>query len=84
MSIQKDWLKDMEIIIETDSKNAWSWVNNREDCPWNLSFHCNKLNNMLQILKIVTSVHKNSDTNFFANALAIEGSHLDGAWQSWT
>lgn len=33
MSIKKDWLKNMEIIIETDSKNAWSWINNREDYP---------------------------------------------------
>lgn len=38
MSLQQEWIKQMEIIIETDSKNALTWVNKKEECLWICGF----------------------------------------------
>lgn len=61
MSLQQDWLQQAEIIVESDSKNALVWVERKEECPWNLRFYCNKLNNILLILKNVSFVHNNRE-----------------------
>lgn len=84
MSVQKEWLKDMEIIVESDSKNALAWINKREECPWCLRFYCNKLHNLLLVLKNVTFIHKNREANHCADALAKTGSEGEGTWLLWT
>lgn len=61
MSLQQDWLQQAEIIVESDSKNALVWVERKEEYPWNLRFYCNKLNNILLILKNVSFVHNNRE-----------------------
>lgn len=50
MTLQQEWVKNLEIIVESDSKNAIAWVNKIEGCPWNLRFYYNKLQNILCIL----------------------------------
>lgn len=36
MSLQKEWIKEMEIMVESDSKNAITWAIKKEERPWNL------------------------------------------------
>lgn len=55
MSLQKEWLREKEIIVESDSKNALAWINRRDEYPWDLRFYCNKLYNILQVLKRLVS-----------------------------
>lgn len=59
MSRQQERIKNMEIILESDSKNGIAWVNRKEECPWNSPFLCNKLQNILLVLKNVSFVHRN-------------------------
>lgn len=77
-------MKEMEIIVESDSKkkSALVWVNRKDECPWNLRFYCNKLKNILLVLKHVSFFHRNREANFFAANLAKEGSRMEGMW--WT
>lgn len=51
MSLQQEWIRGMEIILESDSRNALAWVNKQEECPRDLRFYCNKMKNILLILK---------------------------------
>lgn len=83
MSIQQEWLKEIEIIIETVSRNALAWINRKEECPWKLRFHCNKLRNLLLLLKNVTFVHRNREANHFEDSLAKEGAEMEGTWSMW-
>lgn len=69
MSLQQDWLREMEIIIETDSKIAPAWINKEEEGPWNWRFHCNKLRNILLVLKNVIFTHRNREANYVADSL---------------
>lgn len=82
LSLQQNWIMEKEIIVESDSKNALSWVKKREECPWELTFFGNKLGNILKILK-VTFEHKNWKANDIADSLAKEGAHMEGRWIMW-
>lgn len=84
MSLQQDWMKEMEIIVEFDSKNALAWVNRKKQFPWSLRFFCNRLKNIILVLKQVSFIHKNREANFLADSLAKEGSQMEGMWPLWT
>lgn len=73
----------MEIILESDSKNALSWVNREEECPWKMRFYYNKLKNIMFVLQSVTFVHINRETNDTVDALAKEDSHSESPWLVW-
>lgn len=82
ISIEKDWLKEGSLIVESDSKVALTWV--RATFPWNLRFCCNKLTNLLYLLKNVTFIHRTRESNHFADNLAKEGASLEGLWVKWS
>lgn len=84
MSLQKEWIKNREIIIESDSENAIAWANKREESPWNLRFYCNKLQNILLILRNDVFIHKNREANQIADSLAKEGAQMGGNRFIWT
>lgn len=69
--------------MESDSKNALSWVSKKEECPRKLRFYGNKITNILLILKNVSFVHINREANDYPDALAKEGSHMEGTWITW-
>jgi ribonuclease HI len=69
---------DMNLIVESDSKNALAWVNNASLCPWGLRFVHNKLKNILMVLKKVLFIHICRESNQEADALAKRGSLLQG------
>jgi ribonuclease HI len=67
--LEYDWLRRDNIIIESDSKNALSWINKAGSCPWNLRFCYIKLRNILLLLKNVLFVHVNRESNNSADLL---------------
>jgi ribonuclease HI len=74
---------DMDLIVESDSKNALAWVNNASLCPWGLRFVHNKLKNILMVLKKVLFIHICRESNQEADALAKRGSLLQGRELAW-
>lgn len=84
MSLQKAWILEKDLIVESDSRNALSWVNNIETCPWNLRFFANKVKNMLVLLNSVSFVHRCREANDVADSLAKEGAQREGLWSIWT
>jgi len=80
LSKNKVWLQHGDILIESDLKNALSWMRNLNICPWELRFHCNKLSNILVELPKVSFVHVNQEANAIADVLAKEGSSMEGSW----
>lgn len=47
-----------QIVVESDSKNALSWVTNKQGCAWRLSFMFNKLKNIIKCKRGSTIVRK--------------------------
>lgn len=75
---------EKEIVIESDSENAFSRITRKEECPWSFRFYCNKLKNILLLLKGVSFEHRCRETNTLADSLAKEGSYREGTWLIWT
>lgn len=66
-------MREREIIIESNFKNALAWVKREEEWPWNVRFLYNNMKNILLILKGVIFEHKNREANDIADPLAKEG-----------
>lgn len=66
-----------EIVVESDSKNAVTWVNGKDKFPWNLRFFYNKMLNIIPKLRSVRFSHKNREVNEIADARA-KGAEMEG------
>lgn len=70
LSLEREWLKEGSIVVESDSKVALAWI--KSSCPWNLRFYSNKLRNLLWFLRNVTFNHKSRESNEIVDSLANE------------
>jgi ribonuclease HI len=38
LSLDREWLRKRDIIVESDSQNALARVHRKDSCPWNFRF----------------------------------------------
>ncbi|KAJ7942898.1 putative Aldehyde oxidase [Quillaja saponaria] len=63
----------VELIVESDSKNAISWITKEGSCPWKLESQYREMERDLQKLKGVEVMHTGREANNMADQLAKMG-----------
>ena len=76
--MSRECLKNRNIIIESDSKNAVQWCSEKSGGPWNLGFPLNFIRNARRSWLNISIIHKGRETNMVADTMAKQGlSRLD-------
>ncbi|XVF47708.1 hypothetical protein PTKIN_Ptkin03bG0132500 [Pterospermum kingtungense] len=71
--ISSRWVKDLSLIVESDSRNAVGWVNNPLSTPWRLKHLINHIENLKLLLPEWQVSHIYRECNSIANNLAKDG-----------
>ena len=77
-------LHNVNVIIESDSSNAVSWVSNSEvNYPWEFHYVQSLIDNLKATLHNVSFVHTMRENNFMADTLAKQGVYRDCDFIAW-
>lgn len=82
-TLQREDFQDKKILVESDSKNALSWVRDKNNIPWELRFYGKKLSNLLVVIKEVHFTHQRREANMEADHLAKFASTEGGTSINW-